>query len=536
MSFLDDFLSNREVRKDPSSKYCIESNKWDRQTKDEVEEQVKDYILATDELTNKVSTGYEAMSDTLLTLFKASPKLRNQTDIRPSYLINHKVMQEMFELSELQDARRTSVGDPVATGLSAARLEPELEIIFDKMQKAQELAQDIEQLLETAGEQADRLEEIMEALSAESTDTPAVDWQEQAARIQESLDAIREQIENSQSGLEQELENQTPFVRESLTEALKEINKENESLNEFESWGLSPGSIRRLNPKPRMELAKKLQTRQFKKMTEVIGRMQNVAFSSQVEQSDYSMEEVYELEQGNDLARLVPTELLALNHDLLVYDFLHRFMERSLTQYALQGNDTVNRGSIIALMDSSSSMHGERVIWSKAISLALLKIAKMQNRKFTAIEFAGPGMFIEYAFDTSQDELMLRRSRGGRTNYSYGAEAIVEFAEDGLSGGTCFMTPLSRALDLLIDEHSATGRVSADIVFLTDGQAGVDRTFMERFKDEQERLGFKVFGIAVGGSTSSEPLRTICDGQVTNVKTLTATDEAMKPIFGAMGT
>jgi uncharacterized protein with von Willebrand factor type A (vWA) domain len=536
MAFMDDFLSSRQVRKDPSTKYSVQSNKWDRQTKDEVEEQVKDYIIATQRLTSHVDTGYEAMSDTLLSLFKAAPKLRDPKEMRPSYLINHAVMNEMHKLKEMDEARRSSVGDPVATGLAAATLEPELEILFDKMKKAQKQAEQIEQMLQSAEAYADELESVM-ARMAESDSVEGeepVDWQEQAARIEEALEQLRQQIQSGQDELQSELETQAPMIKQALEGALSEINADNEALGQFDSWGLAPGSVRRLNPKPRLELARKLRSRQFKRMAEVIGRMQSIAFTAQTQRADYAMEEVYELEQGADLARLVPTELLALNDDILVYDFLHRFAERSLTQYALQGEETVNRGGIITLMDSSSSMHGDRVCWSKAISLALLKIAKMQKRPFTAIEFAGPGEYIEFRFDTTGDELVLERRYHGSSRFSYGADAIIAFAEDGLGGGTCFMTPFGRALDLMDAEHSATGSVKADIVFLTDGQAGVSQDFLKRFKSEQERLGFQVFGIAIGGSTDSEPINTLCDGNVADFKRLVKEDD-MRPIFAAVG-
>jgi uncharacterized protein with von Willebrand factor type A (vWA) domain len=535
MGFLESFLNNRQVRKDPSTKYCVDSNKWDRQTKEEIEEQVKDYVLATNRLTDKVDTGYEAMSDTLLTLFKAAPKLRDPKEIRPSYLVNHRVMQEMFEVKELQDARRNSVGDPVATGLAAATLEPELEIIFDKLEKAREDAQRIEQMLEQLEAQAEDLESVMQLANADTEETEgSTDWQEQAAQIEEAMEALKQQIEAAQSGLEQELDGQSHMIKESLEEALGDMNKSNSALQDFDSWGLTPGSLKKMNAKSRMELASKLRTPQFKRMAEVIGRMQRIAFTAQTQKADYAMEEVYELESGNDLARLVPTELLALNNDLLVYDFLHRFVERSLTQYALEGEETVNRGGIIALLDSSSSMTGDRLCWSKAIALALLKIAKMQGRPFHAIEFSSPGLFVSYDFDTTQDELMLRVTHKNTERFHYGADAIIAFAEGGLTGGTCFMTPFGEALDLMDAEFSATGATKADIIFLTDGQAGVSQQFLERFKQEQERMGFKVFGIAIGADPESEPMNTLCDSNVITLKRLT-NERDMRPLFSSVG-
>ena len=533
MSFLENFLSNHTVRKDPASKQCVEVNKWDQQTQDQILDQVKDYVIAAQELGDKVDTGWEAMSDTLMAMFKAAPKLRDSKAVRPSYLINLKVVEEMFKLKEFDQARRYSVGDPVATGLAAAAMEPELEILFDKMKKAQSQASAIEGMLSSIDEYSDEIDDLIER-AKESPEDPSQNYQEQIELIEAMVEALKLQVESGTEALELEIDNQVPNIKESLTKSLEGINEDNEALEAFSSWGLSAGSIKRMSPRSRLELAEKLKTRNFKKMAEIIGRMQNVAFSEHLSQSDYAVDEVYELERGNDLGKVIPTELLALNDDILIYDWLHRFVERSLVQYSLIGKDSVVRGGILALLDSSSSMSGERAIWAKAIALALLKIAKIQKRPFDAIEFSGPGNLIQYNFDTSSDELKLIVSREGKSVSYSGAEAIIAFAEGGLSGGTCFMTPLSKALDVMSDDFNKNGGTSADIVFLTDGQAGISSAFLQKFKNEQERLGFQVFGIAVGGSTSSEPIGTLCDGKVTSLKNLTDEND-LRPIFNAIG-
>lgn len=496
-------------------------------------DQVKDYLIAAQELSGKVDTGWEAMSDTLMAMFKASPKLRDSDQVRPSYLINLKVMEEMFKLKEFDQARRYSIGDPVATGLAAAAMEPELEILFDKMKKAQSQASTIEDLLVRVEEYSDDIDTLLKQAQESSDDDPQ-NYQEQIDLIEQMVENLKNQIEDNTQALESEIENQIPNIKESLSKSLDGINQDNEALNSFSSWGLSPGSIKRMSPKARLELAKKLNSRNFKRMAEIIGRMQNVAFSEHLSRSDYAADEVYELERGNDLGKVIPTELLALNDDILIYDWLHRFVERSLIQYSLIGQDSVVRGGILALLDSSSSMSGDRAIWAKAIALALLKIAKIQKRPFSAIEFAGPGNIIVYKFDTSSNDMKLVVSREGKSKIFVGADAVIEFAEGGLSGGTCFMTPLSKSLDIMIEDFNLNGGTSADIVFLTDGQAGISPQFLKKFKIEQERLGFQVFGIAVGGSTNSEPIGTLCDGKVTNLHDLTNEND-LRPIFNAIG-
>jgi uncharacterized protein with von Willebrand factor type A (vWA) domain len=108
---------------------------------------------------------------------------------------------------------------------------------------------------------------------------------------------------------------------------------------------------------------------------------------------------------------------------------------------------------------------------------------------------------------------------------------IIDYAEFFFGGGTDFMAPLSRALQLLQEEEKEKGFVEGDIVFATDGMCYVRDDWLEKFKAEQERLQFTVWGILIGGhSRKSEPLWTICDGKVFTIQDL-LTGEEIREMF-----
>lgn len=527
--FLDDFLGNKQVRKDPEAKFSIEGNKWDRHTRDRIAANVKEFAVAAQELAGQVDTGFEAMSDTLLALFKVNPQLRDPKAMRPSYLINHAVSGELMKLKEYEKARTSSVGDPVATGLAAATLEPDLEVIFDRMKKAKEMAEKIEEMMLEAESYADRIDELLEKV--QDDDDKFSDEESSIEEMQAALEALKSQIAESSQDLEKEIDGQMGTIQNSLRSGLNDVNDSNEALQKFEHWGFSPGSIAKLDSSARIKLAKKLQTAQFKRMADVIGRMQNMAMSVQYNNTKHSSDEMYQVTLGNDLTRMVPSELIYFDDDVLIYDWLHRYAERMLVQYELRGRERVNRGGIIVALDSSTSMRGERSVWAKGIALALLRIAKSQQRPMEVIEFAGPGNFIHVTFDTTSPTIKatFRHSTGLVEEYE-GTDAVIEYAETGLYGGTCFYTPFNLALETLKKEFAETGAVRGDIVFLTDGQATLDTSFITRFKSEQERLRFNVYGIAIGTEPRREPLATICDGQVITLKRLTDVDD-FRPIF-----
>ena len=97
---------------------------------------------------------------------------------------------------------------------------------------------------------------------------------------------------------------------------------------------------------------------------------------------------MYEVGVGAELSRLLPHELLALRHPILRRDFTRRFVEAELLQYALRAVEEKGKGPMIVCLDGSSSMAGDKEIWSKAVSLTLLDIAQRQRRLFRSICFA----------------------------------------------------------------------------------------------------------------------------------------------------
>jgi uncharacterized protein with von Willebrand factor type A (vWA) domain len=281
------------------------------------------------------------------------------------------------------------------------------------------------------------------------------------------------------------------------------------------TWGLDPGTLHRMSPQERIELARRLNNDRFKKISQLFGPMRNMAFAEQQRKTIHSNDEIYDLETGNDLSRILSAELLNIRHPVLKKDFYRRFYEGDLLQYKLRGTEKLAKGAIIVCIDGSGSMAGDPEMYSKAFGLTLLQIAKSQKREFYALEFGGPRTLIEFDF---------------RDPKNITPERVIQFAESFLNGGTCFMTPLSRALDLIREENGKTGATKSDIVFVTDGACAVDETWLKQFKAEQEKFSFRIYGVAIGCPVDSEPLRTLCDGRVLPLRSFVTGDD-LRSIF-----
>lgn len=194
-----------------------------------------------------------------------------------------------------------------------------------------------------------------------------------------------------------------------------------------------------------------------------------------------------------------------------------------MLQYKLKGQDKVAKGGIYVVEDGSGSMWGDREVWAKAVSLALMHIARAQGRKFMGIHFSSPGEMKSFDFDTKTGEA--DTIYGKKKEHLDPLEAVLQWAEIFFGGGTELMGPMSLTLDQLEKEFAEEGAVKGDIVVITDGEVGVSSDWMEKFKERQEALGFKVWAFAILTPRNTEPLFTLADGKVTTITDLFSGNE-----------
>ena len=92
---------------------------------------------------------------------------------------------------------------------------------------------------------------------------------------------------------------------------------------------------------------------------------------------------------------------------------------------------------MIVCLDGSSSMAGEKEIWSKAVALTLLEIARRQRRLFRFICFSSADMPLFTLDLNPRDHHLVREDRA------------LDVAEYFPGGGTDFETPLDAAVATL---------------------------------------------------------------------------------------
>jgi uncharacterized protein with von Willebrand factor type A (vWA) domain len=447
--------------------------------------------------------------------------------------VNRAVMGEAMDLKEYDDLRISSTLDQVISGLACIAMEPELEILFDKLKEEQKLADQLQAMADgmegMAGDLASA-EEMAAAAMAAGDGDEAKDYQKQAEKIKEQMDKLREKMQEKAKELDDGIAGKAPQMKEVSKQAMKDAKEKAEELDGLSStWGLDPGTLSAMPAARRIELSEKFNNEKFRRIAQLLGPMQRMALAEQMRKVNYARSELYDLEKGNDLSNVLPTEMLYMGDPDMDVVFFKDYVERNLTQYKLRGTEKVAKGGILWCEDGSGSMGGDPEVWAKAVGLSLYKIAQMQKRQFYAIHFGGPGEIMTFDFPSNASEDVeielygspYKVSKDDTGSYEQ-LDGMIKFAETFFGGGTDFVTPLSKALDVLTEGYDAEGQVKGDIVFCTDGICGVPQDWLDNFKAEQERLGFRVWGILLGYNPSkdTEPLNTICDGRIFTLQDL----------------
>jgi uncharacterized protein with von Willebrand factor type A (vWA) domain len=476
-------------------------------------------MQALEESGSKLLPHFDAfLVDLFALLFKMNIVVYGDEDVMPSAGFYGLIIDQLRVAPAVEILRQQTVLDETRAGLATLLLgERLLELLKSERVLSRAEMLDYWNLEQQEGEIAD--------LQAQA-DT-AVELRAQAgAPTQRQLDELAQRLRRDAEIGGRRLQHKARQVGSAMKESA-ERNKSrlqgqaqrvlediDQSSQDAESWSVQLGSGGRSPAGAQLELGKRLAgNAKLKKLAHMVGRMRAQALALRRTLFERANAEMYEVGLGAELSRLLPHELLALRHPLLRRDFARRFVDAELLQYALRAVEEKGRGPMIVCLDGSSSMAGDKEIWSKAVSLTLLDIAQRQRRLFRSICFAAADMPLQVL------------DLNGRQRYVAEMQKVFQLAEYFPGGGTDFQKPLSAAVECLQKARYKRG----DVVFITDGECRVDATWLSAFKRAKGRLGFSLFSVLIDvGSSSLGALKEFSD-KITTISQLTS--EAGRDIF-----
>ncbi len=217
-------------------------------------------------------------------------------------------------------------------------------------------------------------------------------------------------------------------------------------------------------------------------------------------------EETRGLQRSGDITRMLPVEALMLGHPKLRMLWHARRAERALQTYQVEGIEferelverdshieekrpRPERGPILAVIDTSGSMHGLPEQVAKAVVLETLRTAHHEKRRCILYAYSGPGQVLEHELDLSPS----------------GIGGLMTFLGFSFGGGNDEVGMMRKVISRLQEENWK----KADVVFVSDGEWPAPATLMDAVKRACKQ-GTRFHGVQIGNSGRTG-LHALCD-------------------------
>lgn len=214
------------------------------------------------------------------------------------------------------------------------------------------------------------------------------------------------------------------------------------------------------------------------------------------------------VERSGEIARMLPVEAVNLGHPKLRMLWHARRAERALLSYRVEGIEIERtlverdafeeaegrrprpeRGPIIAVLDTSGSMHGTPELVAKALVLECLRTAHEEKRRCFLYAYSGPGQVVEHELDLSPE----------------GVGRLLAFLGFTFGGGNDETGVMMRVVERL----KANGWTKADVVFVSDGEWPAPVALVSVVKEAREG-GVRFHGVQIG-NRGQTGLHQVCD-------------------------
>ena len=460
------------------------------------------------------------LEDVFCLLFKLEPRFRAPVEVGPAAALNRTLLETFRDHPLLENLCQQTQLDEAQAGLGTLLLGEEiLRLLRDeRLLPRGDLVDlwDLERREEEVRSRGEELANLDRLADEEGAGEPAAAAARKAREdLAHAAGVAEARLRQKARQVAERLADMPARARAALPAAAAGLSRRLTEAGEGSaSWGTGLGGGGRTSPGRQIELGRRLATNpKLRQLAALVGRMREQMLALRRRPLERASEEVFEVQLGSDLERLLPPELLALHHPLLRRDFARRLVEGQLLAYRLHGTDRHGRGPMIVCLDGSSSMAGEKEIWSKAVALTLLEIARRQRRLFRFVCFA------------SRETPLYTLDLNPREHHTVQADRAFDLAEYFPGGGTDFETPLDAVLDTLGSARYRRG----DVVLITDGECRVSPEWLTRFQAEKKRLDFSLYSVLIDvGSSSAHTLAELSD-RVTSVSELT--DTAVRDLF-----
>ncbi len=384
-----------------------------------------------------------------------------------SNALQHEFILNLLENEEYKRWHTLTKGDELLSVLTAVGVAEQMKATFQHSQvmQQQRAAEHRKELLQN---------QLHQIRNNQSTTT----FSDQAKYEQQTLQNKIEQENKTIRQAHQELRQQINQFDDASISTLITSNKSKirHTKNAIVAVGTMDGKKNEQLPlTEQFELVERIREhKSLLNIAEMVGRFKKIAQKKQKLKDKQTMAR-QNISIGQEVSRLLPSELANFVLPPSKLDFLRRYGEKQTFIFDTKGKDRKGKGPIIICMDESSSMTSIKE-QSKAFCIALLMIARQQKRDFAIIPFA-----------SVVGEVHLFK-KGQVTT-----KQIMDYSAQFLGGGTNYERPLRESLNILLT--SAFNK--ADILFVTDGSSFLPRRFIDEFNDIKKKKQFECSAIVL---------------------------------------
>ena len=505
------------IPKVPDGISWLESDSYDRRAWNEIRNSAPSLATLAESGGELIPHFDALLQDLFFSLFKYNLIFQQPDDVRRSAILNRTILNQLVPSPTFEALKNRTLLEEDKAAIAAIVLgEQVLEMIrSERILNRKEMLDlwDLAHQEDDLKERADALKNV-EQMKEEAEGPPKEGEPEADAELKEKIAKLADAAENAAKVSEARINQKARQVENDIkngdlsqlkrmelraAELAGEIDQATEDSHAF-SREFGQGA--KMPAGERLELGRRLaRNKKLGELARMVGRFKQDARAIRKRTLERGVAEAYDVERGSDLGRMIPSELVAMHHPILRHDFHRRLLEGSILQYRIQDDEQKHKGPMVVCVDVSSSMEGQKELWSKAVSLTLMDIARRQRRLFRAVMFSSSNVV---------KVLDLNRER----RYQPEMSKVMELAEFFPGGGTDFEAPIDAAMALI--EEKKLKR--ADIVIITDGECQVSPEWLAHLKERKDELDFSIFAVLVDvGSSEMSTLAQFSD-RITSIK------------------
>ena len=240
------------------------------------------------------------------------------------------------------------------------------------------------------------------------------------------------------------------------------------------------------------------------------GRYKQLTQGLHKARSKNGFEEVTGLENGGDISRLIPSELMRLGIPELEIDFLRRFAERQCLCREFEAQERVGLGPVVLVVDESGSMVGHRNESAKAVALTIAWLARKQGRWCGLVAFSG---------GTGHRVLALPPERWNQVQ-------LYSWLESFIGCGSDQDVPVQEMAAIFTEIGAPLGKT--DLIYVTDAELRISDKKASAFKAWKALVQARLISLVLNSDPGD--LTSISD-EVHLINSLDPAEAGIKKVF-----